>query len=102
MLSMSGRRALSVLLGVVSVATLGIVVAAIVNVDATRGDAFVGGWVALWIVLIAVAAFAAGGALVWWNPPRHLGAMLSPFFLVTGTAIGIIVVVFLVLSSSAE
>jgi len=100
-LSISGRRVLSVLLTVIAAATLAIATAGIVNVTATRGDAFVGGWVALWIVLIAIAGFAAGGPVVWWNPPAQLGRMLTPFFLVTVVAVGIIVVTFLVLSSSA-
>jgi hypothetical protein len=100
--SVAERRVLSARLAVTSAGLFGLTVLGMVYVDDRYGDAFGTKWGALWILLAAIGSFAAGGAVVLWNPPRRDGMMVMPYFVVAAVAIVIIVAIFLLWTPSAN
>ena len=99
---MAERRVLSAKLAAASASLFGLTVLGVVYVDDRYGEAFGDKWGALWILLAAIGSFAAGGAVVLWNPPRRDGMMLMPYFVVAAVAIVIIVAIFLLRTPSAN
>jgi peptidoglycan/LPS O-acetylase OafA/YrhL len=100
--SMAERRVLSARLAAASAGLFALALYGMVYVTDRYGDAFGDKWGALWILLAAIGSFAAGGAVVLWNPPRRDGMMVMPYFVVAAVAIAIIVAIFLLWTPSAN
>jgi peptidoglycan/LPS O-acetylase OafA/YrhL len=100
--SLAKRRALSAKLGAASAGLFGLTLLGMVYVADRYGTAFGDRWGALWILLAAIGSFAAGGAVLLWNPPRRDTMMVIPYLAVAAVAIVIVVAIFLLLTPSAK
>jgi peptidoglycan/LPS O-acetylase OafA/YrhL len=100
--SVAERRVLSARLAAASAGLFGLTVLGMVYVDDRYGDAFGDRWGALWILLAAIGSFAAGGAVLLWNPSRRDTMMVMPYLAVAAVAIVIVVAIFLLLTPSAK